>query len=274
MIPDARQRQMPLLMGILNVTPDSFSDGGRWFEPAAAIARGLELLDQGADWLDIGGESTRPGADPVPAEVEIERVVPVVTELARLRPDALLSIDTVKPVVARAAVEAGARLVNDVSGLADPELLDVCAETGAGIALMHTRGTPRTMQQFTDYDDLVEEVARALDALAARARAAGVSPSRILIDPGLGFAKKPADNPRLIASIPRFSALGYPVLVGASRKRFIGELTGIADPTQRVFGSIGAALAAASAGASVLRVHDVAATRQALTLYGACRRGD
>lgn len=269
----ARRRESPLLMGILNVTPDSFSDGGRFFEPAAAIARGLELLDEGADWLDIGGESTRPGAEPVPTEVELARVIPVVRELARLRPDALLSIDTSKPEVARAAVEAGARVVNDVSALADPGLLDVCVEFGAAIVLMHTRGDPRVMHRYTDYEDLVGEVARALDEMAQRARRAGVPADRIHVDPGIGFAKKGLDNARLIAAVPRFAALGYPVVVGASRKRFIGELTGVQDPADRIFGSIGVALAAAEAGADVLRVHDVAATRQALTMYGACRRG-
>jgi len=270
----ARQRRTPLLMGILNVTPDSFSDGGRFFEPAAAIARGLELLDQGADWLDVGGESTRPGSEPVPEAVELERVVPVIREIAALRPDAVLSVDTTKPTVARAAVEAGARVVNDVSALADPGLLDVCVETGAALVLMHTRGTPREMQRHTRYDDLVGEIAASLAALADRARRAGVPADRIWIDPGIGFAKKGLDNARLIAAVPRFAALGYPVLVGASRKRFIGELTGVESPADRIYGSIGAALAAAEAGADVLRVHDVAATRQALTIYGACRRGD
>lgn len=264
--------QLPLLMGIVNVTPDSFSDGGRSFEPGAAIAHGLALFEEGADWVDVGGESTRPGADPVSVPDEIARVVPVIRELHRQHPAATISIDTSKAAVAVAAIEAGATVVNDVTGLGDPAMSSICARYHAGLVIMHTRGTPRTMQQDTDYADLVGEVASFLAERAQKALSAGVRPDRIWIDPGVGFAKRGADNPRLIAAVPRFLALGYPVVVGASRKRFIGDLSGVPQAADRVFGSIGAALAAAEAGAAVLRVHDVAATRQALTVYGACRR--
>lgn len=259
-------------MGILNVTPDSFSDGGLGFEPGAAIARGLALLEEGADWLDVGGESTRPGAAPVAASEEIRRVVPVIAELRRLRPDAILSIDTHKAIVAARALEAGANIVNDVTALEDPEMAAVIAQAGAGVVLMHMRGTPQTMDQHTHYDDLVGEVAAALAERAAFAVRSGIDPGRIWLDPGLGFAKRSLDNPKLIAAVPRFAALGYPVVVGASRKRFVGELSGVSQPAGRIFGSIGAALAAAEAGAAVLRIHDVAATRQALAVFSACRR--
>ncbi len=258
-------------MGVLNVTPDSFSDGGRFVVPAAAIEHGLRMLDDGADILDVGGESTRPGAEPVSAELEIERVRPVVLGLLEARPDAVISIDTQKARVARAAIDAGARIVNDVSAGRDPEMLPLVAKTGVRYVLMHMRGVPKTMQRDTGYGDLLTEVADALAAAAARAEAAGVAPDRIVVDPGVGFGKAPEDNPRLVAAVPRFKQLGYPVLVGASRKRFVGMLTGQPEAARRVAGSIGAALAAAEAGADLLRVHDVRETRDALTVYLACR---
>lgn len=204
----------------------------------------------------------------MPDEVEAARVVPVIAGILAARPDARVSVDTRKASVARAALAAGARLVNDVSGLADPAMAATCAAAGAGLALMHLRGDPRTMQQDTRYTDLIGEICAFLSERAQRAVAAGVR--ELYVDPGIGFGKASADNPALIAAIPRFAALGWPVLIGASRKRFIGELTGVAAPAERVAGSLGAALAAAARGAALLRVHDVAATRQALDVFVAC----
>ncbi|MEQ1568136.1 MAG: dihydropteroate synthase [Myxococcota bacterium] len=260
------------MLGVVNVTPDSFSDGGRWSEPGPAIAHALALLDEGADAVDIGGESTRPGAAPVPEAEELRRVLPVIEGIARARPGALISIDTSKAAVARAAVEAGARWINDVTALSDPGIAEIAAATGATLVLMHARGTPLTMQRDTRYTDLVGEVCAMLADRAARAQAAGVPADRIVVDPGLGFGKAPLDNPSLVASVPELRALGYPVLIGASRKSFVGRLSGVERPEDRVFGSIGAALAAAEAGADWLRVHDVAATRQALLVFAACRK--
>jgi dihydropteroate synthase len=254
-------------MGIVNVTPDSFSDGGRFLNPDRAVAHAVRLLDEGADWIDVGGESTRPGATPLPARDEIARVVPVIRGVLTLRSDARVSIDTSKAVVAAAALEAGARMVNDVSALSDPEMGDLCARSQARVVLMHMRGGPGTMQDDTTYADLVGEVAAFLSARAERALGCGIPATSILLDPGVGFGKASGDNPELIAAVPRLRSLGYPILIGASRKRFIGELTGVQDASARAMGSVGAALAAASLGAAVLRVHDVAATRQALAVY-------
>ncbi|MEZ4241679.1 MAG: dihydropteroate synthase [Myxococcota bacterium] len=258
-------RLIPAVMGVLNVTPDSFSDGGRW-AGAGAVAHGEAMFADGADWVDVGGESTRPGAPPVPAVEQIARVVPVIGALAAR---GTVSVDTADADVARAALGAGATVVNDVSALRDPRMADVIAAAGAGVVLMHMRGIPATMQRDTAYDDLVGEVCAALQAQAERARAAGIA--RIWLDPGLGFGKAPGDNPRLIAAVPAFKALGFPVLIGASRKSFIGRLTGRADPADRVAGSVGAAIAAAGAGADVVRVHDVRETRDALVVWAACR---
>jgi dihydropteroate synthase len=260
----------PLVQGIVNVTPDSFSDGGAYLAVASAVAHGVALWAEGADWLDVGGESTRPGADEVPAEVERARVVPVLEGLRRALPGAVLSVDTRKATVAEAALAAGASVVNDVSGFGDPAMGEVVAAAGAHWVLMHARGTPATMQHDTRYDDLEGEVIASLAAAAERAVGAGVPRDRLLLDPGLGFGKAPADNPRLVAALPRLRALGLPVLVGASRKRFIGEITGVAAPSERVHGSVGAALAAAAQGAAVVRVHDVRATVEALAVFAAC----
>lgn len=260
----------PALMGIVNVTPDSFSDGGRFFDSHDAISHGLELLDEGADWLDIGGESTRPGSLPVSAEEEINRVIPVISGIRRARPEATISIDTRKAAVAQAGVAAGATIVNDVSALHDLHMAAFCAAAEVRVVLMHMRGVPRSMQDHTEYDDLLGEILGFLRERVARAEAAGIKRERLLIDPGLGFGKCPADNPVLIASLARFRELGLPVVIGASRKRFIGELTKTPTPDSRVFGSIGAALAAAAHGADVLRVHDVKATQQALQVFWPC----
>ncbi len=259
----------PLLMGIVNVTPDSFSDGGAHLDVGRAVAHGARLIAEGADWLDIGGESTRPGAAPVRAEVEIARVVPVLRALARAHPGVPLSIDTSKATVAAAAIDAGATIVNDVTALGDPEMPSLCAAAGVQVVLMHMRGDPRTMQLDTTYEDVVHEVASMLSASVARAVEAGVPQHRVLVDPGVGFGKSGADNLRLIRAIPTLHAIGCRVLIGASRKSFLGALTGVSEPAQRVYGSVGAALAAAALGADVLRVHDVGATRQALTVFQA-----
>lgn len=260
-------------MGIVNVTPDSFSDGGRCFDVGAAVARGAALVAEGADWLDVGGESTRPGAAAVPVEEELRRVVPVIEGLRRQLPAAPISVDTRRARVAAAALEAGASMVNDVSACADPKMAPVVARGGAEVVLMHMRGTPATMQRDTRYGDLVGEVVAWLGQRAAEVEAAGVARERILLDPGLGFGKAPDDNPRLVAAVPRLAALGYRVLVGASRKSFIGRLTGEPEPERRVYGSVGAALAAASLGAHMVRVHDVRATIQAWRVFKACLDG-
>jgi dihydropteroate synthase len=259
-----------LVVGVLNVTPDSFSDGGRFLDVDAAVAQGVRLWDEGVDWLDVGGESTRPGAAPLSVDEEIARVVPVLTALHARLPDATLSIDTRRTAVARAALDAGASVVNDVSACADDGMAALVASRGVRVVLMHSRGDPTTMASLTHYDDLVGEVCAALKARADAVHAAGVPRDHIALDPGLGFAKAPLDNPKLIAALPALAALGYPVLIGASRKRFIGVLTGVDAASDRVHGSIGAAIAAVSRGAHLIRVHDVSATIQAIRTWRAC----
>ncbi|MBN2704404.1 MAG: dihydropteroate synthase [Pontiellaceae bacterium] len=246
-----------LVMGILNTTPDSFSDGGVYFDPAAAVAHALEMEAQGADMIDIGGESTRPGADPVSAEEEIRRTVPVI-EGIRAQSNIALSIDTMKAEVAAAAMTAGADIINDVSGFeADPQIVRTAAETQAGVVLMHMKGTPRTMQNAPVYGDVVEEVGAYLAARAAWAEQQGVARERIVLDPGLGFGKTLEHNLELLRGLPKLAALGYPLLIGASRKRFIGAITSRTQPTERTAGSLGAAAWAIAHGAHILRVHDV-----------------
>jgi dihydropteroate synthase len=266
----------PLVMGIVNVTPDSFSDGGRYLSPEAAVAHGAALLAAGADLLDVGGESTRPqGARPVPEHAELHRVVPVVRALAAAHPDAVLSVDTVKASVAAAALEAGAHVVNDVSGLRlDPAMAGTCAAAGAGVVVMHSRGTVADMATFAhaDYEgDVLDAIAEELGARVEQARRAGIAPASIAIDPGIGFAKRPAQSLRVLGCLERLVQWGYPVVVGASRKRFIGELSGVAVADERVFGSVGAAVAAYDRGARIFRVHDVGPTRQALDVAAAIR---
>ncbi len=251
-------------MGILNVTPDSFSDGGRWFEPDRAIARGLELIEEGADIVDVGGESTRPGAGTVPADEELRRVLPVVEALSS---HVRVSIDTVKESVAEAAVAAGATLVNDVSA----SLWAVAARCGVGWVAMHRQGTPTTMQDDPRYDDVVAEVRDLLADRAGRAAAAGVR--EIWIDPGIGFGKTLDHNLELLAGLDALVATGYPVLVGTSRKGFLGVLgagpDGVPVPVdQRLPGSLATATYALHRGAGMVRVHDVAATVQAALLVG------
>jgi len=257
-----------LVMGIVNVTPDSFSDGGEHFDPDAAVAHGLRLAGEGADILDVGGESTRPGAQDVPLEEELRRVLPVVERLAR-ETRLPVSIDTSRPEVMRAAVEAGAGMVNDVFALRREDALDTAAALGVPVVLMHMLGEPRTMQQAPDYDDVVGEVHRFLAERIFAAEMAGIPRQRIVVDPGFGFGKTTAHNLQLLAQLERFTGLGVPVLAGLSRKRTIGELTGRDDPRGRIHGSVAAHLVAAQRGARIVRVHDVAATVDALKLWQA-----
>ncbi len=254
-------------MGILNVTPDSFSDGGRWLDTDAAITKGRALFSEGADWVDVGGESTRPGAEPVPPDVEAQRVRAVVQALAE---HGAVSIDTRRASVARAAVAAGATLVNDVSGGADPEMFAVVAHAVCGIVLMHMRGDPATMQGLSAYDDVCADVWAALDARARAAQTAGIAAENILLDPGLGFAKTSTQNLAILRNLPARTP-NRRVLVGASRKRFLGELTGQERPADRIEGSLAVALHAAGAGVEMVRVHDVAATVRALQVWEALR---
>lgn len=252
-----------MLVGIVNVTPDSFSDGGAHLDPAAAIEHGLRLVEEGADLLDVGGESTRPGATPVGPEKELERIQPVIEALAA-RAGVPISVDTMKSVVAREALAAGARVVNDVSALRfDPGLVDLAAEHGAGLVLMHMRGEPRTMQEDPRYDDLLGEIGAELGRAADCARAAGVAAESIVLDPGIGFGKTISDSYRLLAAVERFGELGYPVMVGHSRKSFLDPRRRL-PAAERLPESIAAGVLAVLGGASMLRVHDVAEHRRAL----------
>ena len=252
----------PLMMGIVNVTPDSFSDGGKFFDADAALRHATKLADEGADILDIGGESTRPGHTEVSADEEAARVVPVVRQLAMLVVTPI-SIDTMKASVARAAMASGASIINDVWGFQhDPQIAHVAAETGALCILMHNRRTE------DDSIDIIDDVRRFLKVSIDIAVKAGVDPQKIVLDPGVGFGKTHEQSLTCIARLADIRALGFPVLIGASRKRIIGRITGRADPAQRAAGSIGAALAAAARGASILRVHDVAEHLDALRVYG------
>jgi dihydropteroate synthase len=259
---------VPRVMGIVNVTPDSFSDGGEHATTDAAIACGMELAEAGADILDIGGESTRPGADEVSLDEELRRVVPVIEALAR-RVSIPISIDTSKPGVMRAAVAAGAGMVNDVYALRREGALDAAAALGVPVVLMHMRGEPRTMQANPQYDDVVGEVHRFLAERIFAAEMAGIERKNIVVDPGFGFGKNTQHNLQLLAQLRRCTELGVPVLAGLSRKKTIGELTGRDDPRERAFGSVAAHLVAAQNGAAILRVHDVAATVDALKVWNA-----
>lgn len=257
-------RRRPLLMGIVNVTPDSFHDGGRFADAEAAVAHARRLIDEGADMLDIGGESTRPGAQPVPADEELRRVLPVLEGLSGS--GVLLSVDTRQPAVMRAALAAGAAMINDVNALRAPGALQTVAETDASVCLMHMRGEPRTMQQAPRYADVAGEVTAFLQARIAACVAAGIDHDRVVIDPGFGFGKRFEDNLALARALPALARLA-PVLVGLSRKSMIGAMTGRAAAADRLAGSLAAALWAARQGAAILRVHDVAATRDALAVW-------
>ncbi|WP_371182455.1 dihydropteroate synthase [Xanthomonas sacchari] len=258
----------PRVMGIVNVTPDSFSDGGAHASVDAAVAHGLRLVAEGADLLDIGGESTRPGASPVPVEEELRRVIPVIERLAA-QTALPLSVDTFKPEVMRAAVAAGAGMINDVQALRQPGALDTVAELGVPVVLMHMPADAYAAGSAPGYDDVVGEVHRFLAERIFAAEMAGIDKRRILVDPGFGFGKSTADNLQLLAQLTRLVELGVPVLAGLSRKRSIGELTGREAPEQRVAGSVAAHLLAAQRGAALLRVHDVAATVDALKVWQA-----
>jgi len=267
-----RPARRALVMGILNVTPDSFSDGGRYLAPEAAIRRGRELAAAGADWLDVGGESTRPGAANLPAETEIQRIVPILAAL-REQTECVLSVDTRKAAVARAAAAAGATVINDVSGLRhDPEVAAVAAETGCRLILMHSRGTPATMQSLTDYEDVVADSLRALRAAAAQAVATGVPKERLWIDPGFGFAKTAAQNLEILARLREYTAVGLPILVGLSRKSTLGALTGEADPEARDLATAAAGALAVERGAAAVRVHNARAGRDAVRIAEAVLR--
>ncbi len=244
-----------LVMGVLNVTPDSFSDGGLYGGVEEAVRRGLEMLGEGADLVDVGGESTRPGAAPVAAAEELRRVLPVVRALSAA--GGVVSIDTAKAEVAAAALEAGAAVVNDVTALGDPEMAGVVARAGAGVVLMHMQGTPRTMQDDPHYDDVVAEVAAFLAGRASAARAAGIDAGAVCLDPGIGFGKRLEHNLALLAGLPRLAALGHPVLVGASRKRFLAEILGPLPPAERDVASAAAHVLAIAGGASIIRTHNV-----------------
>lgn len=265
----------PLVMGVVNVTPDSFSDGGRYARPDAALAHALQLVADGADWLDVGGESTRPGADPVAEAEEIDRVIPLIEALRR-ETAVPVSIDTMKPGVARAAVAAGAAMWNDIAaltwgeGAAGEDGPALAAGLGCQVALMHMQGEPRTMQAAPHYSDVLAEVCAFLTARAAAAMAAGVPRERIWLDPGIGFGKGQAHNLALLSGLDRVVALGFPVLLGVSRKAFIRRIDPLAvSPRERLGGSLAAALAGARAGVAMVRAHDVRETVQALAVQAA-----
>lgn len=253
----------PLLMGIVNVTPDSFSDGGRFLNVDDAVRQATKLVEDGAGILDVGGESTRPGSQPVPLEEELARVVPAIRAIAA-ETDVPISVDTTKAAVARAALEAGASIVNDISGLTfDPEMPAICRELEAGIVCMHIRGTPLTMQRDPRYDDVVAEVATFLEQRLAAIEAAGIPRERVVLDPGVGFGKTAAHNVEILTNIARFRDIGRPVLIGHSRKRFLGKVLG-RSVDERDCGTLGVSLGLALQATDLLRIHDVRATRDAL----------
>ncbi|MFC0677404.1 dihydropteroate synthase [Lysobacter korlensis] len=258
----------PRVMGIVNVTPDSFSDGGRYDTADLAVAHALKLAEEGADVLDIGGESTRPGAPAVDADEELQRVLPVIERLVR-ETSLPISVDTSKPEVMRAAVAAGAGLINDVRALREGGALDAAAALGVPVVLMHMQGEPRSMQDAPNYDDVVADVHRFLAERIFAAEMSGIAKSRIVVDPGFGFGKTRDHNLALLAGLDRFGDLGVPLLAGLSRKRTIGELTGRDAPADRIHGSVAAHLIAAQRGARLLRVHDVAATVDVLKIWHA-----
>jgi dihydropteroate synthase len=259
----------PLVMGVVNVTPDSFSDGGRYFTAARALAHAREMVAAGADLIDLGGESTRPGAAPVPEADEIARVIPICEALAR--DGVAVSVDTRKPAVMRAAIAAGAAMINDVCALAAPGAIEACAAADVGVCLMHMQGDPQTMQQAPAYRDVVAEVRDFLAGRAAACVAGGIGRDRIVLDPGFGFGKTVAHNLALLRALPELVATGYPVLAGLSRKSMLGQITG-RPVDERMAASIAAALAAVARGATLLRVHDVRETIDAVKVWLAVER--
>jgi dihydropteroate synthase len=260
-----------LLMGVLNVTPDSFSDGGLFFDKDKAVARGLEMVEEGADMIDIGGESTRPGSKPLDLDEELRRVIPVIESLAA-KVETPISIDTYKSSVAKRALDAGAQVLNDISGLNfDPELARIAAGRDVPLILMHIRGTPETMQRDTHYDSLFSEILRSLKGSVEKAEAAGVNPEQIIIDPGIGFGKNLEDNLLLIKDLSEFRILGKPILLGTSRKSFIGRLLSGADATERLEGTLASTVIGIMNGAHIVRCHDVLQARRAITIADAIR---
>ncbi len=257
----------PVFVGALNVTPDSFSDGGDFLDPERAVARAATMLDEGARVIDVGGESTRPGSDPVSPEEEARRVIPVIQGIVADRPDAIVSIDSYRAGIAEAALEAGARVVNDVTALrGDPRMAGVVAETRCPVVLMHMLGEPKTMQRDPRYDGVVREVRDFLAGRAEHAVAAGVERENIILDPGIGFGKTLEHNLVLLRHLDSLVELGFPVLFGASRKCFIGRITGVEEARERVFGTVAANVIACERGATLFRVHDVRANREALAV--------
>ena len=263
----------PIVMGVLNVTPDSFSDGGSYVDCDTAVAAALKLVDDGADVIDVGGESTRPGAEPVSIEEEIRRTAPVI-EALRSRSEVVISIDTMKPEVAAPALAAGADVINDVTGFAKDEMIAVAAESGCGCVTMHMRGTPQTMQQMTDYDDVVAEVIDCCRRSAGRMLTGGIAESAIAVDPGIGFGKTVEQNLLLIRRLDELAALGYPVLLGTSRKSFIGKVLELDDPGARIWGTASSNALGVANGATIFRVHDVAEMRQVVDLAWAIARAE
>lgn len=255
-------------MGVLNVTPDSFSDGGKFFDLEKAVAHARKMVEEGADFIDVGGESTRPGSDPVPVEEEIRRVVPVIERLTK-EISVPISIDTYKSAVARAALDAGAVIINDISGLTfDQEMIPTAAQYGASVVIMHIKGSPKTMQQNPEYDDVVQEVAEYLRSQAAKAETSGVK--QIIIDPGIGFGKKLNHNLDIIKQLREFNRPGYPLLVGPSRKSFIGTLLDL-PAEQRLEGTAAAVTACILNGANIVRVHDVKEMKRVATMADALK---
>jgi len=261
---------VPRVMGILNVTPDSFSDGGRYLAPENAVAQALRMVEAGAAIIDVGGESTRPGAEPVPEDIELARVIPVIEALHEI-PGVSVSIDTRKPAVMQAAVQAGAGMVNDVNALQAPGALATVAALGVPVCLMHMRGTPQTMQAQPEYRDVVEEVDAFLVGRAEACQAAGIARGRILLDPGFGFGKSTRHNLLLLQRLDTLVARGYPVLVGLSRKSLIGNVLDLAVD-KRLYPGLALAVLAVWQGAAIVRTHDVAATREAIAMCTAVRK--
>ena len=271
---DSSPHRRVLVMGVLNVTPDSFSDGGRFAARDAAVAHAVEMAEAGADLIDVGGESTRPGSQPVPAEEQIRRVVPVIEEIARRNLPVVVSIDTTRASVAAAALDAGAGVVNDISaGRDDAAMLPSVAERGVPVVLMHMQGTPATMQLNPTYDDVVRETIDFLHERIAAAEGAGVAPHRILVDPGIGFGKTMAHNLELLRRQSEFAMLGRPVLIGTSRKGFIGRITNEPEPSRRLFGTAASVAWSVANGAAVVRVHDVAEMSKVVRMTEAIRHG-
>jgi len=262
----------PVLMGVLNVTPDSFSDGGEFFDLDRAVTQAESLLDEGAQMVDVGGESTRPGSDPVSSEEELRRVMPVVRGILVARPAAVVSIDTYRASSAEVALDAGARIVNDVTALGDPRMAHLVAERDCLVVLMHMLGEPKSMQQNPRYEDVVREVRDFLARRAERAARAGVDEGNIVLDPGIGFGKTLEHNLALLNRLDVLVELGFPVLVGSSRKSFLGKLSG-RGPKDRLFGTVATNVLAYERGATFFRVHDVLANKEALTVAAAIRRG-